>query len=294
VGSPPSHTAPSHKNGASHPLPLLPRRFDPRCSGEVNYREVVARCKSIPPSDPEDQSADKDEWSDRVEQAVRLAFSDLVSSGKAPTLLAVFKDADTDGSGTLSPAEFQAALSRAGLPLRTSEVRRIIRKFDKDGDGRVNWGEFLEFVHVGRDVAERDRRSGAGNGGRGSSDGGGSGGGSFGSEPRVGSPTQLAGLPGPVVVGSSRLGSPSVTAPAVPSDAIVSSKLCRELLMLRLVHLPRLTAALAEGAPTTGGSGSVALSAQGSGEAVSYLRSRFTVVDRVHSGVVSVDDVAGE
>jgi hypothetical protein len=249
---------------------------------------VLSRCKSLPSStDPEDRGADRDEWSERVEQAVRLAFAEVVSTGRASSLLAVFRAADTNGSGTLSPVEFHSALSRAGLGLRASEVRRIVRKFDKDGDGRVNWAEFMDFVNVSPKAGGRVPAGGAEVGAATASPGGAAAGGAGAG---AGAGGASAGATG---TGAGAGGGASFTvvashSPAVPSDAVASSKLCRELLMLRLVHLPRLTAAL-------GGEGSaaVALSPQGSSEAVSYLRSRFTVVDRVRSGVVSIDDVAG-
>jgi calcium-binding protein CML len=127
-------------------------RFDSRGTGEVSYAEVLSHCKELPDAALTAVSR-SDDWNDRVERAVRQAFRDVVASGRASSLLTVFKAADVSQSGRLSASDFQAALQRAGLQLRASEVRRIVRKFDTNGDGCVDWTEFLAFVDGARNAS---------------------------------------------------------------------------------------------------------------------------------------------
>ncbi len=253
-------------------------RFDPRGSGEVHYGDVIAACKSLPEPDvaPAQLSL---EWSSRVERAVRQAFHDVVSGGRASSLLSVFRAADTNGSGTLSASEFQSALSRAGLQLRSSEVRRIIHKFDRNKDGSVDWNEFLAFVNAGdsahpggggwtSDVVSSDAgdRSSSGV-----------------TTAKAHGPDRAAGGKDDDDGGS---GSGGITM-VVPSDAVSSCRLCRELRLLRASHLHRLCVEL------LGAAASNAAVIDGSAELVSFLRSRFTVIDRNRLGVVALADVSG-
>jgi len=50
---------------------------------------------------------------------------------------------DFNGNKKLDKEEFEEALSFAGLFLKKSEISFLFRNFDRDGDGNINYNEFL-------------------------------------------------------------------------------------------------------------------------------------------------------
>ena len=55
-----------------------------------------------------------------------------------------FKEFDKDGSGALSPDEVKQALREVqGVDYNEQEIQEIIKKIDIDGDGEINYSEFL-------------------------------------------------------------------------------------------------------------------------------------------------------
>lgn len=55
-----------------------------------------------------------------------------------------FKEFDKDGSGALSPDELKIALREVqGVDYNEQEIKEIIKKIDIDGDGEINYSEFL-------------------------------------------------------------------------------------------------------------------------------------------------------
>ena len=66
-------------------------------------------------------------------------------------LFNLFIQADEDGSGALSRAEFKAVLQSAELQLSDREIKRVLAEADTNGDGEVSYEEFIpigvEIVH---------------------------------------------------------------------------------------------------------------------------------------------------
>jgi len=54
---------------------------------------------------------------------------------------------DTDGSGFIDANELRVAMTTLGEPLTDEQVDRMIKKWDKDGDGALNYEEWLA-MHV--------------------------------------------------------------------------------------------------------------------------------------------------
>lgn len=55
-----------------------------------------------------------------------------------------FKEFDKDGSGALSPEELKHCLREIqGLEYNEREVNELIERIDVDGDGEINYSEFL-------------------------------------------------------------------------------------------------------------------------------------------------------
>jgi hypothetical protein len=56
---------------------------------------------------------------------------------------------DSDGSGTLETEELGKAMDMMGIELTEDEVVRLTARLDIDGDGDINYMEFIRFVKVG-------------------------------------------------------------------------------------------------------------------------------------------------
>ena len=60
----------------------------------------------------------------------------------------IFRQADFNGNKKLDKEEFEEALSFAGLFLKKSEIGFLFRNFDRDGDGNINYNEFLLGIQL--------------------------------------------------------------------------------------------------------------------------------------------------
>lgn len=72
-------------------------------------------------------------------------------------LVSLFREADRDGGGSLSRAEFGALLRDAGLGLDDEQLLYLLAQADEDADGEV---QYREFARVGAELALalRDQR----------------------------------------------------------------------------------------------------------------------------------------
>ncbi|XP_037637883.1 calmodulin-like [Sebastes umbrosus] len=60
--------------------------------------------------------------------------------------LATFRIFDKDGCGYISAAELRQVMTNLGEKLTDEEVDEMIREADIDGDGRVNYEEFVKMM----------------------------------------------------------------------------------------------------------------------------------------------------
>jgi Ca2+-binding EF-hand superfamily protein len=60
---------------------------------------------------------------------------------------AQFDACDEDGGGTISNDELKTVLLKCGVKVSNVEVERYIKEFDTDGDGVLDFGEFLSMMH---------------------------------------------------------------------------------------------------------------------------------------------------
>ena len=59
---------------------------------------------------------------------------------------ATFQVFDKDGNGFISPAELRYVMTNIGNQLTIEEVDELIREVDCDGDGQVNYEEFIVMM----------------------------------------------------------------------------------------------------------------------------------------------------
>jgi calmodulin len=57
-----------------------------------------------------------------------------------------FKVFDKDGNGFISAAELRHVMTNLGEKLSDSEVEEMIREADVDGDGQINYEEFVKMM----------------------------------------------------------------------------------------------------------------------------------------------------
>ena len=61
-------------------------------------------------------------------------------------LIEAFKVFDKDGNGFISAAELRHVMTNLGAKLTDDDVDEIIRKADTNGDGQVNYQEFVTMM----------------------------------------------------------------------------------------------------------------------------------------------------
>ena len=72
---------------------------------------------------------------------------------------AQFDATDEDGGGTISNDELKTVLRKCGVSVTAKEVDRYIKEFDTDGDGVLDFGEFLTMMNkFNQGPSERDSR----------------------------------------------------------------------------------------------------------------------------------------
>lgn len=64
----------------------------------------------------------------------------------ASIILRVFKKYDEDGGGTLQRRELRSLLRQCGATLSSRQCDEIIDQLDTDGDGEMNFAEFMSFL----------------------------------------------------------------------------------------------------------------------------------------------------
>ena len=80
----------------------------------------------------------------------------IPTSGKDKKVLPadVFNAADTDKDGKLSVEELVKMLTKAGLALPNARTEMLVRAFDENGDGALDFGEFSNGLHHMMAVAD--------------------------------------------------------------------------------------------------------------------------------------------
>lgn len=61
-------------------------------------------------------------------------------------ILEAFRVFDRDGNGFISTAELRHVMTSIGEKLSEDEVNRMIKEADSDGDGQINYNEFVGII----------------------------------------------------------------------------------------------------------------------------------------------------
>jgi len=73
------------------------------------------------------------------------ATVDLHSYLNESKLLAVFRQFDTDNSGSLTCENIHLAMQKLGYEVPISEIQAIISNVDENGDGNISYEEFKKM-----------------------------------------------------------------------------------------------------------------------------------------------------
>jgi Ca2+-binding EF-hand superfamily protein len=76
----------------------------------------------------------------------RPVQSDALNEEELLTLKRQFSRVDTNGDGTIDVQELGALLSKTGRQVPEDEVQRILKKYDTDHSGSLNFDEFVEMI----------------------------------------------------------------------------------------------------------------------------------------------------
>jgi len=113
--------------------------IDENKSGAISYKEFKA---AFSVGDTMDRA-----WENQIIQTV----CDAIRRSKVQ-LKAVFRDMDKDRSGKIDPQEFKAGLEAMNIllqnPMTDSQIAKLHKAVDKDGDGGVDYEEFLKCFEV--------------------------------------------------------------------------------------------------------------------------------------------------
>ena len=61
----------------------------------------------------------------------------------------MFKEMDVDGNGTITPEELQKVMEEQGERLHDAVLHVMVAMADTDGDGKINFEEFLQMTITG-------------------------------------------------------------------------------------------------------------------------------------------------
>ena len=141
--------------------------FDRDGGGSIDAAELKDLMQSVGtmPTDAEIQDmimmadADGSGSIDFAEFVTLMAhnMNDLGERTDADLRLA-FNIFDRSGDGNISPEELQRIMINVGEPVELDDVNAVIALADEDGDGEINFGEFINIIiKGGREEPGRDK-----------------------------------------------------------------------------------------------------------------------------------------
>merc|ERR1712192_268119 len=127
--------------------------IDKNADGAITIKELGSAMRSM------GQSPTKEELQEMIEEVDlngngTIEFSEFLTkmAGKmafSPSekeIYDAFRVFDKDGNGFISPAELRYVMTKMGQVITDEEVDQMIQEADLDGDGQVNYREFVKMM----------------------------------------------------------------------------------------------------------------------------------------------------
>ena len=129
-------------------------RFDKDGNGTINYRAFLRFCTDSASIQHSDLGISM-QAAEKVRKTLRRIINEnedgdhmngFSNDDGLKNVQSLFNGMDKDGEGTNDITEFREAMMRWGTGLTESEINIFGERFDYDGDGEVDYNEFLRFI----------------------------------------------------------------------------------------------------------------------------------------------------
>lgn len=128
--------------------------FDRNGDGTIDVKELSVVMKSLGQS-PTDQelkdmvnSVDVDaSASVDFEEFLQMISKKLASVDVQEEIKDAFREFDRDGNGVISRDELRIAITTMGEKVDEREINALIQAADVNGDGNINYTEFVRVIH---------------------------------------------------------------------------------------------------------------------------------------------------
>jgi len=127
--------------------------FDKDGNGSITTDELAAVFKELGKNITEKELKEmikkvdcNDNGCIEFDEFIRMLNLKAQSLFKEKEILDAFKAIDQDGNGYLTAEELRQVLTRYGEKLSSEEAENMVRQADIDGDGKVNYEEFVQMV----------------------------------------------------------------------------------------------------------------------------------------------------
>ncbi|XP_019640276.1 PREDICTED: calmodulin-like [Branchiostoma belcheri] len=131
--------------------------FDKDGDGMINTSELatVMRSLGMNPTEAEiqDMMAEMDaDGSGEIDfdEFLGLMGQRMQDVDEEEELKNAFKTFDKDGDGYITPAELRVVMTNLGEKLTDDEVDEMIHDADQDGDGKIDYDEFVQMMCGGK------------------------------------------------------------------------------------------------------------------------------------------------
>lgn len=129
--------------------------FDEDGNNAISKEELenVMKKLGLNPTDDELRDMIREHDTDESGQIEFEEFCELLAQrmegeDKEENLRAAFRTFDQDGSGKISPQELRQVMINLGEKLTDQEIQEMIQEADCDGDGQINYEEFVKMMIV--------------------------------------------------------------------------------------------------------------------------------------------------
>ena len=72
-----------------------------------------------------------------------------LSEDEVAVVKEAFKEVDVDGSGTITPEELKKVMKEQGEKIPEGVINVMVAMADTDGDGKMNFEEFVQMLITG-------------------------------------------------------------------------------------------------------------------------------------------------